>query len=116
MAQESKNLSESIQNCLKCHFICLETINYCLQQGGKYANADRIQLLMDCAHICQISADFMIRNSSMHVYTCEACAEICRNCTIECADMSDEELDQCAEACRDCAASCRKMVQTVKFH
>lgn len=99
-----------IQNCLDCHRICLQMISHCLEKGGKHAAPEHIRLLMDCAEICQTSANFMLRNSSFHSYTCDICAEICETCANDCARFSDDEhMQACADMCRRCAESCRKM-------
>jgi hypothetical protein len=104
------NMEQCIQNCLDCHRICLETIAYCLQQGGKHAEAAHIRLLQDCAQICATSADFMIRGSDLHTLTCAACAQICARCATACEQMgNDAQMKACAEVCRRCAESCRQM-------
>jgi hypothetical protein len=36
------DMQECIRNCMDCHRVCLETIAYCLQQGGKHAEANHI--------------------------------------------------------------------------
>jgi hypothetical protein len=106
----SAEMQECIANCTECHAICLATIQHCLQQGGKHAEASHIRTLQDCAQICATSADFMIRSSAFHARTCGVCAEICARCADECAAMDDDPLmQQCAEVCRRCAESCRRM-------
>jgi hypothetical protein len=101
-----------IQNCLDCHSLCLETIIYCLKQGGKHTALEHIRLLMDCAEICQTSANYMLRGSSFHDYTCDVCAEICQQCGEQCSQFSgDEQMRACAEMCYRCAASCQEMAQ-----
>ena len=61
-----------IQNCQDCHRACLQTLAYCLRQGGRHAEGDHLRLLMDCADICLTSAAFMIRGSDLHAHTCAA--------------------------------------------
>lgn len=112
--QRSGNMQKCIQACLSCHTICLETITYCLTQGGKHAEAKHIRLLLDCAQICQTSADFMMRDSDLHTYTCAACAEVCLRCADSCDQMSnDAQMQACAEACRRCAEACEQMAIAV---
>jgi hypothetical protein len=85
-------------------------VAYCLQKGGTHAEAAHIGLLLDCAEICQTSANFMLRGSEQHTQTCAACAAICEVCAEECARMDDDPpMRNCAEACRHCAESCRRM-------
>ncbi len=105
-------MEECIQACTNCHHICLETISHCLQMGGKHAESNHIRLLLDCAQICQTSADFMLRGSDLHPRTCGVCAEVCERCADDCerVDPNDTQMRACADVCRRCAASCRQMV------
>ncbi|MFP2926287.1 four-helix bundle copper-binding protein [Pyxidicoccus sp. 3LG] len=103
-------MRQCIQNCLECHRVCVETLAYCLQKGGRHAEAKHVRLMMDCAEICQTSANFMLRGSELHTRTCFACAEVCERCAESCAAMGDDAMMKaCAELCRRCAESCRKM-------
>ena len=103
------DMKDCIDNCDDCHSICLETVTWCLQQGGDHAAPEHIQLLQDCAEICQTSANFMIRGSSFHSLTCGACAEICERCATHCESMDGDQMAACAAACRRCAESCTAM-------
>ncbi len=103
------NTQDCIENCTECHDICLETLGQCYSKGG-HAKPEHLRLLQDCADICRVSADLMLRQSPLHVHTCGACAEICAACAEKCESMSDDEqMQRCAEACRECADSCREM-------
>lgn len=126
-------MRECIENCQDCHRVCLETIQYSLAQGERYAERLHLRLLMDCAEICQVSANFMLRGSESHARVCELCARICEDCAQSCdrlavpavgtgaalsyhsgrasahLDHSDEQMSQCSEICRRCAESCKKM-------
>jgi hypothetical protein len=99
----------------ECHDICLKTLSHCLQQGGRYAQADHITLLLGCAEICQTSADFMLRNSDLHARTCEVCAEVCERCAEDCESLAgdDQIIRDCAEICRRCAKACRQMAGNI---
>ncbi len=111
----NKEMQACIENCRKCHEVCLETIFHCLQKGGQHASSDHILLLSDCAQICQTSADFMSRGSSFHAQTCGICAEICEQCAEDCESMADDQhMKVCAKECRRCAESCQQMSQMVK--
>jgi hypothetical protein len=102
-------IDQSVRNCQECHTICIETIQYCLKQGGKHVDASHIRLLTDCAQICQTSADFMIRGSDLQGETCEACGNICGQCADECERFAkDVQMRRCSEACRRCAEACRQ--------
>lgn len=109
-SQMSPEMQDCITNCQDCHSICIETINHCLQMGGEHAEPAHIRLLMDCAQICQTSADFMLRMSDVHPQTCGVCADVCEMCAADCDRFGDDEvMKACADMCRKCAASCRVM-------
>ncbi len=108
--QVNTRLQQCIDECTKCHDICLATIQHCLKRGGKHAEAGHITLLLDCAEICQTSANFMLRGSTLHRNTCMVCAEVCTRCADSCERLSDDEqMRACAEDCRSCAQSCEQM-------
>lgn len=101
-------LEPCIQQCLDCHHICLETaMNHCLTAGGKHTEPRHFRLMLNCAEICQTSANFMLSGSDLHHLTCGVCAQVCRKCAESCAAL--EEMDECAETCRKCAEMCEQM-------
>ena len=108
MSQEIQNC---IDNCQKCHAVCLETIVHCLELGGKYATVGHIRTLQDCVQICSASADYMLRMSDFHPQICGVCSEICERCAVNCESLADgnDFMAKCAEACRKSAESCRQM-------
>ena len=108
----SEQMLVCIQNCQDCHRACLQTLHYCMNQGGRHATAEHLRLLMDCADICAVSAAFMLRASDLHGHTCAACAAVCRACAAECAAMGDDlRMAALADTCRHCAESCEAMAE-----
>jgi len=107
-----EQMQACIQSCTECHGVCFETIQHCLKMGGKHAEPAHICLLMDCAEICQTSANFMLRGSDFHGMTCWTCAEVCNRCSEDCRRFDDDPMMQrCADACRSCAQSCSQMAE-----
>jgi hypothetical protein len=108
-----EGMDECIRNCTECHRVCLETVDHCLKLGGDHAGVDHIGLLLDCAELCQTSANFMIRDSVMHRRVCGVCADLCDRCAADCERMGadDAQLKASAEVCRRCAESCRQMAK-----
>lgn len=106
-----EDMKHCIQLCQDCHALCIQLIGHCLQLGGRHAAPDHIRLLMDCAQMCTITADYMARGSSFHDRTCGLCSEICRLCAESCEQVQGEDqlVKQCAEMCRRCAESCKRM-------
>jgi len=105
-------MQECIEECLNCHAVCTMTLQHCIATGGEHTEVNLIGILLDCAEICQTSANFMLRGSPYHVVTCAACAELCRACEEACrAVNADEQLAHCGEICAACAESCDRMAQ-----
>jgi hypothetical protein len=115
-AEISPEMREAIQNCEECHGICTETTAYGLHRGGSYAGADHVGLLLDCAQMCAVSADFMLRLSHFHGRACDVCSAICRRCADSCERVGpdDSMMKRCAEVCRRCAESCRRMAEATE--
>ncbi|HYG61067.1 MAG TPA: four-helix bundle copper-binding protein [Thermoanaerobaculia bacterium] len=110
MPHQTQEMERCIENCQECHGVCLQNVAHCLEKGGPHAEPSHIRLLLDCAEICETSANFMIRGSELHTETCRACSEVCQRCADDCRRLgSDPEMQQCAEACQRCAESCAQM-------
>ena len=99
-------MAHCIAACQQCHATTLQTVAWALRKGGDVASADYMQILFDCASICDTSIDFMARGSEAHRLLCRACAQI----STRCADASEAfgmpELHAQIETCRACAQSC----------
>ncbi|NLI73719.1 MAG: four-helix bundle copper-binding protein [Euryarchaeota archaeon] len=108
---EYQNLIEKcIQDCKECHSICTAIISHCLKMGREHANERHISILQDCADICKLSEDGMLRSSEMMERICRLCGDICTTCADSCESFTDDNfMEKCAEVCRICADSCRQM-------
>ena len=114
MSQLSAQMQRCLDDCLECHQVCLETVMYCLSMGGMHANDAHIRMMLDCAEICQVSANTMMRGSQFSERLCGVCAEICLSCAEDCEKFgNDERMKTCAEACRRCAESCQMMTASM---
>ena len=102
----SADMTQCLANCSASHDLCLTTVARCLQMGGAHAEVAHITLLLDCAQICDTSADAMRRHSAHSPTICRACADICRACADSCDKVG---MTECAAACRKCAESCTRM-------
>jgi hypothetical protein len=105
------SVKSGVMKMMECYKVCTKTINHCLEMGGEHASPQHINLLMDCAKMCQTAADFAIRQSENHPAVCGVCADIYEQCADQCEEMAgdDEEMKKCAQVCRECAEECRKM-------
>lgn len=110
--QLTEEMRQCIELCQECHAVCLQTVQHCLEKGGRHAESAHVTLLFDCAQICHTSEDFMLRGSALHTLTCGVCAEVCQRCADDCERMGDDQvMRRCAEVCRRCAESCARMAR-----
>ncbi len=99
---------ENIKACLDCHSTCLRmAMTYCLERGGRHVEQKHLRLMLNCAELCQTSANFMLSDSPMHGRVCLICAEACEACAKSCEQVGD--MRECVEQCQSCAKSCRSM-------
>jgi len=103
------DVQSAIHDCQECAQMCEQMIQHCLKEGGAHADPDHIGLLEDCVDICNLTARFLIRESSLHNLACELCAQITLVCAVDCERFeSDEAMQACAKICRKCYASCSR--------
>jgi len=106
------SMQACIEACSHCHQVCLQTaMNHCLETGGKHVETAHFRLILNCAEICQTSANFQLSGSPFHLLVCGVCAEICEACADSCEKIGG--MDKCVEACRKCAESCRQMAKAL---
>lgn len=111
-ASHGMMMSDCVAECEKANRACLETLRDCLERGGAHVAPAHVRLLLDCAEICQMTANFMLRGSAVHGIACGACAKVCERCAESCETISgDSKMAACAETCRACAKSCREMAK-----
>ena len=101
-------MQEAIDACLNCHSMCLRmATTFCLEQGGRHVEKKHLSLMLNCAELCQTSANFMLSDSPLHGRVCLICAEACEACAKSCEQVGD--MRECVEECQSCAKSCRTM-------
>lgn len=110
MHSVSADMQHCIDDCLHCYQICTrESMNHCLETGGRHTEPEHFRLMLHCAEICRTAASFMLGSSALHAVVCGACAEVCQACADSCEQTGD--MDECAQACRACAQSCSRMAE-----
>jgi hypothetical protein len=111
----AEEMDRCIQLCQDCHAFCTRTIRHCLELGGRHAAPELVSLLADCAQMCAINADYMLRGSVLHERMCGVCAEACKLCADACGQIVGEDkiLKQCVDLCRQCAGSCEQMTSQI---
>jgi len=109
---DTKPRDSCIDLCLASHRQCLSTASYLIGNDRTPASKLLIPTLLDCAELCQATANSMIRNSPQHMLFCDACAQLCETCAESCqVHGEDIVLRNCAAVCRTCALVCRDMAR-----
>lgn len=108
--QLSPEMQQCIHQCHDCETTCQLTLMYGLRQGGTYAEAAHIRLLLDCLALCQTCTGRLSRDSEFAGRYCTLCADVCDRCAASCEQFAgDAQLVACAASCRRFAESCRAM-------
>lgn len=102
----SPEVERALDECTRCHQICLTGSGHVLRKGGALADAHHIRLLSDCVELCQTLSNFLLRGSPFGKRVAGLCAEICRQCADELDGSDDPVIQTCAHACADCAEAC----------
>jgi hypothetical protein len=98
-------MQSCIDACQRCHQTCLNmATTHCMEVGGKHSEPSHLRLMLNCAEICQTTANFMLSNSEFHNALCVVCADICEACANSCEEVGD--MDECVIACRECMHEC----------
>ena len=103
--------------CASCQTECDFCFAHCkrLVLEGRKEHAAAMELCVDCADCCKLSATLTARLSPLSMDACECCAKCCEKCAAECEKHNDDkQMMQCAKSCRDCAKSCREMIEHMK--
>ncbi len=101
-------IRQSISECLACYSVCTETLGYCTDKGGALAAPELLRRLRDCAELCRVSAEFLLRGSELAARLCALTAQAAAACAQTCATIpGDAQLHACQDACLRCAASCK---------
>ena len=109
----SREMEEAIPDCLECHRICVRTFAHLLtlEADAELADPEQLNLLLDCADMCRMCADYLLRISEFHVRAADLCCDICRRCEQLCELPSGEDpiVLECVSICARCANSCKRV-------
>jgi hypothetical protein len=98
-----------IEACLRCTAVCHHCAKSCTQEDDVKMMSRCIQLDMECAAICTVTAQLMSLGSEKAKDISRLCAEICEACGKECGQHHTERCQECAKTCLRCAEECRRM-------
>lgn len=110
-----RSMSAEMQQCLaavvESERMCMETMTYCLQQGGRMADESLIRALQDASDFCRLTTELLYRRSEWHGRASAMAAEVVGQTARRCTEFGDDaQLKTCSEACLR-AASCAKRME-----
>lgn len=100
-------VQDCITSCEKCRAACIRAITHSLEVGAEHARQEHIRLLLDCADVCQVSANFLLRGSPSAGYFCSIGGRLCDRYVREYKGLCG--LEECVAACETAAALCHRM-------
>lgn len=103
-------MQQAAQDCMACHEACMQTVQQCQQAGGKHGEAMHIQMMQDCAELCQVTAHFLQHGSPVATAVCNATAQVTQRCAMECEQMGDTD---CANACNNASSSTGQIAKMI---
>jgi hypothetical protein len=97
-----------MDSCTQCHQTLMHTaMQYCLPAGGSHLEAEHFRLMLNCAEMCQTTANFQLSDSQFCKQLALLNAQICEKCAVSCEQIGD--MEDCVQACRQCAECCRRL-------
>lgn len=94
--------SREAQSLMECEMICCATALKCASDGNQML----AKLCMECSAVCKLACQCLCLESSHCKQLLELCAQICKNCAMECEKNRSMECQECAESCKTCAECC----------
>jgi hypothetical protein len=110
-----RDVGETRQQVIKlslvCYRVCLQTVSYCLQKGGRYVAEIDLDLLFQCADACNTTVSMMMRGMTLPVEACGIQDRVRERCAEMCEQFGDDpQMVRCARLCRRCASLSDKVI------
>jgi hypothetical protein len=99
-----------IDACTDTHQVCVETLAASAQLGGGHGKLLHLRLLQDCAEVCDLTRDMLLRSSDLAHQACRLAADVNDRCATSCEQLGGEQMLRCAESCRRCHQACMTIV------
>jgi hypothetical protein len=106
-----------ITTCLSCVSTCNHCAISCLEEKEVQSLTKCIRLNLECAVICQVTAELVSLDSQYIQEIAALCSTVCNACAEECDKHAGREMQyckECVERCRMCAKEANEISQYVK--
>jgi hypothetical protein len=101
-----RNENSLMEMLVACAATCNSCMHDCLHEKDVKHMTACIELDMDCAAICNLTASFLSRESTFAKHILPLCHDVCIACAEECEKHHHEHCKRCAAICRQCASQC----------
>ena len=112
-------LAKCVEACMVCAATCTACADACLAEDMVKELTDCIRANLDCADICQVTGQILVRQTKsdwrlIH-HQVQSCREACRACATICEQHAamHEHCRICAQACRQCEQTCDAMLASL---
>ena len=108
----SEELRRCLAGCVACRDACLAAIAHCIETRGDDETAPHVQLLRDCADVCERTAAAIEQTGERDDALLKECVEIVGRCARELPrDFPDDaKLQAVGTAAVDCAKLCESVM------
>ena len=115
-ASEADSLALVLEALARCEQVCLLCADACLEEESMEKLRSCIRLNFDCAAICSVTAQLLVRRTEIpgtlvHAQL-HACVIACQSCADLCATHASyhHHCEICTNTCRDCQEQCNRLI------
>jgi hypothetical protein len=101
-----RNENSLMEMLVACAATCNACMSACLDEKDVRKMRVCIELNLDCAAICNLTASYLSRSSKFAREILPLCHTICIACAEECENHTENHCRRCAAICRQCAEQC----------
>lgn len=101
-----------LRDCIEACGDCLRVLRSYARNGARAGPGSRREramwrLMLDCAEVCEATANLLRADLACPPQRIEACRKLCAECAAACdATAPSGPIGACAAACRRCAQAC----------
>jgi hypothetical protein len=110
LSPEQQKANKAVVACLGTKNVCLQTQRYCLTKGGKLVDPTFINQLQDCAAVCDLTANAVLRESALKSDLAKLCNQTCQTTVKACEQFKDDpQVQMCTQYAQASAQSCQEI-------
>jgi hypothetical protein len=109
-SEEETKIQKCAVDCSNAYNVSLQTLRYCLTQGGKFADPSNLNKIQDCSELCHAVSSFLLRESEMKNDILKICSKACEECNKFCEQFTeDKQMAACGQYAKVAGESCKEV-------